>query len=116
MSRKIRIYRFDPTQDQQGKYEDYPVPDRPNLSVMDALDTIYSNHDSSLGYYSHSRCNHGICSGCAVKINGRNQMACETPLPTEGEITIEPVSADSVVKDLVCKRAKSEGVVQEVKP
>ncbi|MCP4755211.1 MAG: hypothetical protein GY866_30450 [Proteobacteria bacterium] len=106
MSRRIKIFRHDPAQGGEGYYEDNPIPEKTGLSVMDALDYIHLHLDPSLAYYSHSRCNHGICVRCSVKINGRNGLACETPLPAEGATTISPVNMDSVIKDLVCKRPK----------
>ncbi|MCP4754038.1 MAG: hypothetical protein GY866_24400 [Proteobacteria bacterium] len=111
MSRKIKIFRHDPAQGGEGYFEEFPLPEKAGLSVMDALDYIHLHLDPSLAYYSHSRCNHGICVRCSVKINGRNGLACETLLPVEGDIAIGPVNRDSVIKDLVCKKSEMSKVL-----
>ncbi len=105
MSRKVRIYRYDPSRDAAGSYDEFEVNETPGMSVMDVLDYIYSTLDPSLSYYSHSRCEHGVCARCAVRVNGKNGLACETSLPAKGEITIEPTSAHKVVKDLIVEKS-----------
>lgn len=104
MSKKVRVYRCDPSRDVAGSYDEFEVNEIPGMSVMDVLDYIYSTLDPSLSYYSHSRCEHGICTRCIVRVNGKNCLACETLIPAKGEITIEPINVDKVVKDLVARK------------
>ncbi len=109
MNRRIELYRYDPAGKEQGRFEAYEVPDRPGMSVMDALEFIRENIDPTLSYYHHSRCMHAICARCAVKVNGRNVLACQTPLPAEGTVRIGPVRMDRVLKDLVTEPARRQG-------
>lgn len=104
MIRPVSIYRFDPETDTEGRFKSYEVNMDPGMSVMDVLDFIHFNIDPSLSYYSHSACLHGICSRCVVRVNGKNGLACETPIPETGDFTIEPTSRERVLKDLVTRK------------
>jgi succinate dehydrogenase/fumarate reductase-like Fe-S protein len=104
MSRTIKIFRFDPETDAEPRYEEYEIADIPLMSIMDVLDFVYDSIDSSLSYYSHSRCDRGVCARCVVRLNGKNVLSCQTPLPEAGEVIIEPTKGDRVIKDLVVKK------------
>ena len=69
---------------------------------MDALDYIYQNQDGTLAYYDHAGCSLGICGRCAGKVNGKPGLVCQTPV--EGDITVEPLNQEKVLKDLVIER------------
>jgi len=77
---KVKVFRFDPTVEKEPHYETYEVPLTEGMSVLDILDYIYENIDSSLAYYDHAACRHGICGGCAVVVNGKTCLACQTPI------------------------------------
>lgn len=82
-------------------YEEYDVPVRAGATVMDILDYIYENLDSSLAYYRHSRCNQGICGRCAVKLDGKTVLACTAVVnPALESVTLSP-AGKTVVRDLV---------------
>jgi succinate dehydrogenase / fumarate reductase iron-sulfur subunit len=101
MSKKIVVFRFDGAEDTEGRYDEFKIEEVPNMSVLDALNFIRTNLDSSLSFYGHSRCEHGICARCTVSVNGKNSVACRTILPSEDEVVIEPINKDKVLKDLV---------------
>jgi hypothetical protein len=69
---------------------------------MNALDHIYQNQDSTLAYYDHAGCTLGICGRCVGKVNGKPGLICQTPV--EGDITVEPLNQERVIKDLVMKK------------
>jgi succinate dehydrogenase/fumarate reductase-like Fe-S protein len=102
---EVRAFRFDPSVDETPFYQAYEVPFEEGMSAMDVLDHIYQNLDGTLAYYDHAGCSLGICGRCTGKINGKPGLFCQTPV--EGEITLDPVSKDRVVKDLVTLRSKS---------
>lgn len=97
---KINVYRFDPSVGMEGRFECFEVPAGPHWTVMQALDYIAENCDSSLAYYRHSACCHGICGRCALKINGKIGLACATEIGGLSEITLEPKN-NKVLRDLV---------------
>lgn len=102
---RVKVFRFDPSQDKGSYYKIYDVPFEKGMSAMDALDYIYQHQDSSIAYYDHAACSLGICGKCTGKINGRPGLLCQTPL--EGDVTLDPLSEGKVLKDLVVEKKKA---------
>ena len=70
-------------------------------TLLDALREIRSHHDRSLTLrYS---CCHASCGTCGMRANGREVLACVTPLASlgAGPITVEPLANARVEHDLV---------------
>lgn len=107
MSQKVitvEVYRNDPSVESGPSYDSYQVPLQPGMSVMDVLDYIYQNTDSTVAYYDHAGCSLGICARCTGKVNGKACLLCQTIV--EDDVVIEPVSESRVIKDLVCYRGR----------
>jgi len=103
----VKVFRFDPSVDKEPHYQPYEVPLEKGMSAMSALDYIYHNLDSTIAYYDHAACDLGICARCTGKINGKTGLFCQTVI--QGDVTLEPVSQSSVIKDLVAaKRGGNE--------
>jgi succinate dehydrogenase / fumarate reductase iron-sulfur subunit len=102
---KVTIARFNPETNEKwlDKY-DLDIKKEDRLTVMDVLKIIYNTKDSSLAFFHHSVCNHGICGRCGVRVNGKTRLAC-THLITEDELLLEPKN-DNVLRDLVCQSKK----------
>lgn len=98
----VRLFRFDPYTDKTPSYRDYAVPLDPGMSVMNALDYIYYNLDSTIAYFDHAACALGVCARCMGRINGKAGLLCQTELT--GDVTIEPINPDRVVRDLVVRK------------
>jgi fumarate reductase iron-sulfur subunit len=98
----VKVFRYDPSSDSAPYYDTFEVPFEEGMSAMDALDYIYQNQDSTVAYYDHAGCSLGICGRCTGKINGKPGLFCQTPV--EGNITLEPLNQDKVLKDLVLKK------------
>ncbi len=99
---KVKVFRFDPSVDKEPDYKTYEVPFEEGMSALNALDHIYQNQDSTLAYYDHASCALGICGRCMGKVNGKPGLICQTPV--EGDITVEPLNQERVLKDLVMKK------------
>lgn len=97
----VRVFRFDPQADQQPRYQEFTIPLVSGMSIMHALDYIYQNLDSTIAYLNHAACGLGICGRCAVRINGKAGLMCRTALV--GDVTIEPINPNHIVRDLVAK-------------
>jgi succinate dehydrogenase (ubiquinone) iron-sulfur subunit len=69
--------------------------------VLDVLQNIKSDHDSTLAY--RRSCREGICGSCSMNINGVNTVACLKPVDTDTSAVtmITPLPHMYVVKDLV---------------
>ena len=98
----VKVFRFDPTMDQEPYFKAYSVPFEKGISAMTALDFIYQNLDGTLAYYDHAGCDLGICGRCTGKINGDPGLFCQTVI--EGDVVLEPTSRERVLKDLVVRR------------
>ena len=70
------IRRFDPDVDEEPRWEDFDVELYATDRVLDALHKIKWEQDGSLTF--RRSCAHGICGSDAMRINGRNRLACKT--------------------------------------
>jgi succinate dehydrogenase/fumarate reductase-like Fe-S protein len=94
-----KVYRFNPRRDQRARYETYEIPYKDGLSVMNVLQYIYENIDSTLSHYYS--CRIGRCGGCHMFVNGRAVQSCCTR--ASKEMIIEPPHhiGLKVIKDLI---------------
>lgn len=97
----LKIFRFNPEKDKKSHYETYTVEAEPNDRVLDLLEYVKGYHDGSLSF--RRSCAHGICGSDAMRINGRNYLACKVLVRDLGttKITIEPLLGLPVIKDLI---------------
>ncbi len=103
----LRIRRSNPegTKDHRpGKqyWEEFEVDAFSTDRVLDALNTVKWEQDGSLTF--RRSCAHGVCGSDAVRINGRNRLACRVllkDLNPHRPVTIEPIPGLPVIKDLV---------------
>ncbi len=100
----FHIKRYDPARDDKGvsRYDDFVVRYETSLTVLDGLFHIQESLDGSLAF--RYCCRASICGSCAMYINGRYRLACQTNvlhLHTD-EVTVEPMPHLPLVKDLVC--------------
>jgi succinate dehydrogenase / fumarate reductase iron-sulfur subunit len=98
----IRIRRFNPEEHPEPVWVDYQLRMDPKERVLDALNRVKWEQDGTLTY--RRSCAHGICGSDAMRINGRNRLACKTLIKDvnpEKPITIEAIKGLTVLKDLV---------------
>lgn len=100
----FKIKRFDPEKDSTPGWEKFSVEMERTERLLDGLIKIKENMDGTLTF--RRSCAHGICGSCAVKINGKNGLACQTLIKDMPDtITLEPLEAYPVIKDLVVDMA-----------
>ncbi|HET9859599.1 MAG TPA: succinate dehydrogenase iron-sulfur subunit, partial [Nocardioidaceae bacterium] len=98
----VKILRYNPEVAEEARWESYQVTAEPTDRVLDALHTVKWDIDGSLTF--RRSCAHGVCGSDAMRINGKNRLACKTLLKdvNPGEpITVEPIKGLPVLKDLV---------------
>ncbi|GAA3048818.1 succinate dehydrogenase / fumarate reductase iron-sulfur subunit [Streptomyces olivoverticillatus] len=98
----FRLRRFNPEVSGEATWQDFEVEIDPKERVLDALHKIKWDLDGSLTF--RRSCAHGICGSDAMRINGRNRLACKTlikDLNPGKPITVEPIKGLTVLKDLV---------------
>jgi len=98
----LKILRYNPETDKAPHFETYLVQDaEPNDLVLDLLECVRGYQDGSLAF--RRSCSHGICGSDAIRINGRNRLACKVLVKDIGTeiITLEPLLGLRVIKDLI---------------
>ncbi|RLI84203.1 succinate dehydrogenase iron-sulfur subunit [Archaeoglobales archaeon] len=99
MNLKFRILRYDPEEKRRYNQE-YAVPFRKNMTILDALLYIKENLDHSLSF--RYACQAGLCGSCGMIINGKENLACQTKIEEVGKIIeLKPLHNFPVIKDLV---------------
>ncbi len=96
----LKIQRFNPEKDSKPYIGEYEVDMEPTDRVLDALNKVKWYQDGTLAY--RRSCAHGICGSDAMRINGRNRLACKVLVQDLGEtITVQPLLGMPVIKDLI---------------
>ncbi|MBI5700543.1 succinate dehydrogenase iron-sulfur subunit [Candidatus Saganbacteria bacterium] len=112
----FKIERFDPDVDREPRFQTYSVADNKEMSVLEALFYILENLDGSLSFrYS---CRGAVCGSCAMHINGRNRLACQTLIKTLNSktITVSPLPHQKIIKDLVVDMDNFFEKYEKIKP
>jgi succinate dehydrogenase / fumarate reductase iron-sulfur subunit len=111
----FRIKRYDPDVDVKPHFEEYALDLEPTDRVLDGLNEIKWQQDGTLTY--RRSCAHGVCGSDAMRINGRNYLACKTLMKEFGrKITVEPLIGFTVIKDLVVDMDQFFASYKAVKP
>lgn len=96
----VKIFRYNPEKDQRGNYVTYKVEADENDRVLDVLEFIKGKVDGALSF--RRSCAHGVCGSDAMRINGRNMLACKVLVRDVGtSITVEPILGLPIKKDLI---------------
>jgi succinate dehydrogenase / fumarate reductase, iron-sulfur subunit len=98
----LKIKRFNPEVDRKPHWEEYDVEAEESDRVLDTLQTVKWDQDGTLNF--RRSCAHGVCGSDAMRINGRNALACKLLVRDavqNGQITVEPIVGLRVLKDLI---------------
>ncbi len=114
--RKFHIYRWDPDSGGNPRLDTYEIDlDDCGPMVLDAINKIKNEVDPTLTY--RRSCREGICGSCAMMIDGKNGLACTTPIrDLKGDISIYPLPHMPVVKDLVPDMTNFYAQYASIKP
>ena len=99
----VSVYRYNPETDREPYMQDVEVslPEGKDLMVLDVLNLI-KEKDQSLSY--RRSCREGVCGSDGVNMNGKNGLACITPVSevvSRGKLVVRPLPGLPVVRDLV---------------
>ncbi len=99
---------------QKGKSYDetFDVASLRVMTLLEALYEIKAKLDGTLTF--DAGCRSGVCGACAVRINGRETLACSYK-PQDGD-RIEPLNYHSVQRDLKVDKEKAQETVKRVLP
>jgi succinate dehydrogenase / fumarate reductase iron-sulfur subunit len=104
----LRVRRYDPESGNAAYWQDFDVELEPERSVLDGILRAKWDEDGSLSI--RCSCQAAICGSCAVRINGKSALACNTKLGEALEkagkngldhILVEPMNNMPVIKDLI---------------
>jgi len=99
---KFSIYRYNPEQDTAPYMQDLVLDDskiRPDMMLLDAL-LLLKAQDETLSF--RRSCGEGVCGSDGMNINGRNGLACITPLVSLGTpVVVRPLPGMPVIRDLI---------------
>ena len=112
---KFRIFRYDPDKDAKPYMKEYDVQLEPtDRMLLDALIRIKSIDDSlSL----RRSCREGVCGSDAMNINGKNGLACTTPVSELKEpVELRPLPGLPVIRDLIVDMTQFFKQYHSIKP
>jgi len=117
MKQLFSIYRYNPDVDNAPYMKDYEleVPDGSDLMVLDAL-ILLKETDSSLSF--RRSCRESVCGSDGLNMNGKNGLACITPLSElkAEKIILRPLPGLPVVRDLIIDMTQFYQQYEKIKP
>ena len=115
----VSVYRYNPETDREPYMQDVQVelPQGKDLMVLDVLNLI-KEKDSSVAY--RRSCREGVCGSDGMNMNGKNGLACITPVSeavgSGGTLVVRPLPGLPVVRDLVVDMSLFYNQYQKIKP
>ena len=117
MKQLFSIYRYNPDVDNAPYMKDYEleIPDGSDLMILDAL-ILLKEQDSSLSF--RRSCREGVCGSDGLNMNGKNGLACITPLSElkANKIVLRPLPGLPVVRDLIIDMTQFYQQYEKIKP
>ena len=114
------VYRYNPDVDKAPRMQDYTLenPEGRDMMVLDALLKL-KEQDPPLSF--RRSCREGVCGSDGLNMNGKNGLACITPLSAlgkgkGGKLVIRPLPGLPVVRDLVVDMTQFYTQYEKVKP
>lgn len=101
---KFSIYRYNPDVNTKSYMQDYEldITKFKGVMLLDALCAIKDSQDESLSF--RRSCGEGVCGSDGMNINGKNGLACITPLKLLNDgttVVLRPLPGMPVVRDLI---------------
>ena len=113
-SATFRIWRGN---QEQGRFQDYRTEVSEGMVVLDAVHRVQADQANDLAV--RWNCKAGKCGSCSAEINGHPKLMCMTRLNSlnlDEPVTVEPMKAFPLIKDLVTDVAWNFRVKERIKP
>jgi succinate dehydrogenase iron-sulfur subunit len=112
----LRVARYRPEHGPDPYVDEFEVPYRDDMVVLDALNHIKDEIDGSLTY--RWSCRMGVCGSCGMMVNGVPRLTCSTFLREfrPEPVVVEPLENFPVIRDLVVDLTDFLEKLKEVKP
>ena len=115
---QVSLYRYNPETDDAPFMQDFSFETGgKDLMVLDVLELIKAEHDGSVTY--RRSCREGVCGSDGLNMNGKNGLACITPLSetVKGDkLVIRPLPGLPVIRDLVVDMSLFYAQYEKVQP
>jgi succinate dehydrogenase / fumarate reductase iron-sulfur subunit len=101
---------------QKGELREYRTEASEGMVVLDAVHQIQA--ESAVDLAARWNCKAGKCGSCSAEINGQPRLMCMTQLadlPLDQPVTIEPMRAFPLIRDLVTDVSWNYGVKKKIK-
>ncbi|MBC08776.1 MAG: succinate dehydrogenase iron-sulfur subunit [Gammaproteobacteria bacterium] len=115
---EISVYRYNPDTDKAPYMQDFDleIPGGRDLMVLDVLELL-KEQDPSVTY--RRSCREGVCGSDGVNMNGKNGLACITPLSEVlrgKKLTIKPLPGLPVIRDLIVDMEQFYNNYEKINP
>ena len=97
---ELEVMRYDPEQDKEPYFQSYSVPCEEDWAILDALNYVKENLDTTLSY--RWSCHMMVCGSCGMMVNGEPSLTCKVfirDLPDK--VRVEPLENFPIERDLV---------------
>jgi succinate dehydrogenase / fumarate reductase iron-sulfur subunit len=114
---EINMYRYNPEKDNFPYMMKYQI-EKPHKDIM-VLDLLHllKEQDDSISY--RRSCREGVCGSDGMNINGKNGLACITPISSvvkKNKIELRPLPGLPVIRDLVVDMTEFYAQYEKIKP
>ena len=115
---QVSVYRYDPDKDAAPYMQDFDIelPAGKDLMVLDVL-ALLKERDETVSY--RRSCREGVCGSDGVSMNGKNGLACITPVSEVakgGKLTIKPLPGLPVIRDLIVDMEQFYAQYRKIEP
>lgn len=115
---QVSVYRYNPEADREPWMQQAAIelPAGKDLMVLDLLELL-KERDPSLSF--RRSCREGVCGSDGINMNGRNGLACITPVSAaarRGKLALRPLPGLPVVRDLVVDMTQFYRQFEKIKP
>ncbi len=115
---QVSVYRYNPDIDEVPAMREMELelPDGRDLMVLDVLELL-KTEDPTLSY--RRSCREGVCGSDGVNMNGKNGLACITPVSEvikRGKLVLRPLPGLPVIRDLVVDMTQFYAQYEKIQP
>jgi succinate dehydrogenase / fumarate reductase, iron-sulfur subunit len=113
---RFSVYRYNPEIDNEPYMQDFEL-DIPEGKDMMLLDALIALKDQDATFTFRRSCREGVCGSDGVNINGKNGLACMTPVKSLSEpVVVRPLPGLPVIRDLIVDMAQFYKQYEKIKP
>ncbi len=112
----IEVYRYNPEKDNKPYMQNFEFSYSNDMMLLDVLIKLKES-DPTLTF--RRSCREGVCGSDGLNINGKNGLACITPISSiikKNKIVVRPLPGLPVIKDLVVDMTQFYKQYEKIKP